>query len=207
MAPALKHAYTMPRQSVCYQSLLSCQGIAGAMLTAPYPHRGKSTSSKVVPQMVPRTALVPKFSTMKRAPFSVFSTVGEQLSNSDATSNPQVTGSNPVGRAKKIREELGGTMARRRALRISRTETSSAMNSGHDSVYQQLEQDGSIRGKHWLAIADDDVRHTHIDNDGVVVRAAESFQVGGFSAPWPGHWSLPAQERVHCRCTTIALLT
>ncbi|WP_425397302.1 phage minor head protein [Aeoliella sp.] len=106
-----------------------------------------------------------------------------------------------------IKRELGGTMARRRALRISRTETTNAMNSGHDAVYQQLEQDGSIRGKQWLAIADDDVRQTHIDNDGVVVRAAESFQVGGYSAPWPGHWSLPAQERVHCRCTTIGVLT
>jgi len=25
-------------------------------------------------------------------------------------------------------------------------------------------------------------------------------------APYPGHWGLPAQQRIHCRCTTISVL-
>ncbi len=29
------------------------------------------------------------------------------------------------------------------------------------------------------------------------------FSVGGSPAPYPGHWGLPAWQRINCRCTRI----
>lgn len=108
--------------------------------------------------------------------------------------------------AKRIREELGGSMARKRALRIARTETTGALNSGHLEAMVELEAGGLLRGKQWLAIADNDVRRAHIDLDGSIVRTKEAFSVGGYDAPYPGWWGLPASQRIHCRCTTIGVL-
>jgi hypothetical protein len=38
---------------------------------------------------------------------------------------------------------------------------------------------------------------------GESIAVRESFIVGGHPAPYPGHWSLPAQERANCRCTHL----
>ena len=63
---------------------------------------------------------------------------------------------------------------------------------------------GAIIGKKWVAITDNDTRSTHEAVNGVTVQPRDSFLVGESYTPYPGHWSLPAKERVHCRCTTIS---
>jgi len=52
-------------------------------------------------------------------------------------------------------------------------------------------------------IGDDHVRESHVALNGGVVPVKESFSVGGYAAAYPGHWRLPAAERVNCKCTQI----
>ncbi|QDU30595.1 NAD(+)--arginine ADP-ribosyltransferase EFV [Anatilimnocola aggregata] len=103
--------------------------------------------------------------------------------------------------AKLIAEELGAGSAAR-ALAIARTETTGLMNAGHAAVHKTLGDAGLITGKTWSATLDKDVRAAHLSLHGVTVKPDENFNVGGFLVPYPGHWSLPAQQRVNCRCLT-----
>lgn len=105
-----------------------------------------------------------------------------------------------------IREHLGGKPANRRAQRIARTEVTGALNAGHQAAYDELADSGELRGKEWLTIGDSDVRQSHQALSNQVVGARENFNVGGYEAPYPGHWSLPPEHRIHCRCTTVAAL-
>jgi SPP1 gp7 family putative phage head morphogenesis protein len=106
--------------------------------------------------------------------------------------------------AKSLRETMTG-MSKVRAAAISRTETTLAYNSGHQASYSELAADGLIEGKAWLAVGDADTRQSHSEADGQEVGADEDFTIGSESAPYPGHWSLSAEERINCRCTTTAV--
>jgi hypothetical protein len=97
-----------------------------------------------------------------------------------------------------------GYDAKIRAMAIARTEVTGAFNAGHDATYRALAADGLISGKTWLATLDGDARETHARNHEKTVPADGEFDVGGHSAPYPGHHKLPAKERVRCRCTTVA---
>lgn len=97
-------------------------------------------------------------------------------------------------------------LSRPRARAIARTETTGSLNAGHHAARQGLVDAGLLSGQQWLAIGDDDVRTDHGAIDGAKVGPKADFYVGGFPAPYPGHWSLPAEQRVNCRCTTIGLL-
>jgi hypothetical protein len=105
-----------------------------------------------------------------------------------------------------IREELGGMTANRRAQRIARTETTGAMNAGHVAAMEDLAMAGIITGKQWLAMGDQDVRLDHAAVSGVAVGPRADFNVGGWAAPYPGYWGLPAEQRIHCRCTVLSVL-
>lgn len=105
-----------------------------------------------------------------------------------------------------IRDQLGGYVARRRAMMIARTEVTGAMNAGHLASMESLDSSGLLAGKMWLGISDRDQRQSHADASGQTVQLRASFRVGGYDAPYPGHWSLPAKERVHCRCTILSVL-
>ena len=50
---------------------------------------------------------------------------------------------------------------------------------------------------------DNDTREDHVEANGQVVGPGAMFVVGGEEAPYPGHWSLSAQERINCRCTIL----
>ncbi|MDX1945231.1 MAG: phage minor head protein [Pirellulaceae bacterium] len=104
--------------------------------------------------------------------------------------------------AKLLRETMPG-MSKVRSAAIARTETTAAYAAGHQASYDALADEG-LTGKVWLAVRDKDTRETHAELDGITVAAGEDFDVGGNDAPWPAHWSLPAEERVNCRCTTTA---
>lgn len=106
---------------------------------------------------------------------------------------------------KAVRDGLGGDAAAERARRIARTETTGTLNQGHADARQSLIEDGLITGSEWLSL--DGARESHAALDGVIVKAGELFNVGGHQAPYPGHYSLPGQERINCRCTTVAAAT
>lgn len=103
---------------------------------------------------------------------------------------------------KSVREGLGGDHAKVRAKAIARTESTGCLNQGHYDARRSLLEDGLITGSEWLSL--EGARETHAALDGVIVKAGEPFNVGGHRAPYPAHYSLPAQERVNCRCTTVA---
>jgi hypothetical protein len=103
-----------------------------------------------------------------------------------------------------IRQELGGMAANKRAQRIARTESTGCLNAGHVAYMATLEATGEIVGRQWEAIGDGDTRPAHSALQNVVVPTWQPFNVGGYPAPYPGHWSLPAAQRVNCRCTVLA---
>jgi len=109
------------------------------------------------------------------------------------------------GIVKRVREGLGGQHAKERAQKIARTESTGCLNAGHYEARQSLIEDGLITGSEWLSL--EGARETHAALDGEIVKAGELFNVGGHRAPHPAHYSLPAQERVNCRCTTVAAAT
>ncbi len=116
-------------------------------------------------------------------------------------------GDSPHRMSVRIREQLGGFDARKRAKKIARTETTMALNSGHEAEREELVAEGLVSGKQWLTIGDSDVRAEHAALSGNVVAPRADFSVGSSLAPYPGHWGLPAGQRINCRCTTISVLS
>jgi hypothetical protein len=128
----------------------------------------------------------------------------------------------------RIREAFGGQASLQRANSIARTETTGAMNAGHQAGYDMLADDALMLGKTWSAILDLDLRNSHKATHNQTVPAKAMFQIpyptskggkgkrkqrkrkpgaGGFEeAPWPGYWGLSPGNRVNCRCTTLAAL-
>lgn len=86
---------------------------------------------------------------------------------------------------------------------IGRTEATAAFNGGEQAGQTSAKKPGTTLTKRWLSSHDTRVRETHQDADGQVVGADQLFNVGGYDAPYPGHWSLPPQESVNCRCTAL----
>ncbi|WP_323192407.1 phage minor head protein [Halostella sp. PRR32] len=86
------------------------------------------------------------------------------------------------------------------AERIAQTETVSSSNAGSHSAFREAD---SVVGEEWLATFDGRQRDTHGSADGQIVAVDGTFLVGGFEADHPGDQSLPAAERINCRCTVI----
>lgn len=110
--------------------------------------------------------------------------------------------------------------SRQRAEAIARTETTGAMNTGHQAGYELLDDDGLIGGKSWDSVADGDVRESHTLAHTQTVKVREHVRLAlpapssgrrrkaigdGFeTCPFPGWWWLTPANRVNCRCTTLA---
>jgi uncharacterized protein with gpF-like domain len=92
-----------------------------------------------------------------------------------------------------------------RGLLIARTETTGALNAGHQAAQKRLAQLGVLAKKEWFAVVDIHTRDTHIDAHGQQVAVNDNFQVGSESAPYPGHYGLSGKERCHCRCTSLSV--
>lgn len=114
----------------------------------------------------------------------------------DGLSGPQI--------AKLVNTALGG-FQKVRAKAIARTETTSAYNSGTQAGYDSLLDEGVAFEKEWLVVSDEDLRRSHSEMGGKKVAGGGNFSLGGVEVPYPGHPSLPARERVNCRCTTGAV--
>ena len=69
-----------------------------------------------------------------------------------------------------------------------------------------LAPEGLVSGKTWLAINDNDTRESHRLLNGKTVKPGKRFHVGESEAmgPYPGHFSLPSEERINCRCTIVS---
>ncbi len=99
---------------------------------------------------------------------------------------------------------LAAWRTNKRAQRIARTETSAALNAGHQAQVDMLEAEGLPVVKTWTSVGDAGVRDSHAFMDGQQVRGQENFDVNGHLVPYPAHWRLPAQERVRCRCSVYS---
>lgn len=109
--------------------------------------------------------------------------------------------------ATEIRKQHGGLYSQKRATLVARTEVGGALNSGHESGIQELEQELSMPiGKMWLSVLGTTTRRTHGEAHGQVVPSNGLFKVGAYEVPYPAHVSLPAKERCNCQCTVISSL-
>lgn len=87
-----------------------------------------------------------------------------------------------------------------RALRISRTETTRALNAGTDSALNDAAGEGLLVRKMWVSAEDSAVRPTHVMLDGQIIEAAEQFTTyKGDKASRPGGFDIPGED-INCRC-------
>lgn len=91
-----------------------------------------------------------------------------------------------------------------RADNIARTETTGALNAGHQATREELVAEGLISGKEWLAILDQSVRETHEEANEQKRPVDEPFEVGGELGMYPGDPDFSASERCRCRCTSVS---
>ena len=84
-----------------------------------------------------------------------------------------------------------------RALRIARTETTTASNFGHLLTEQSLEIQTV---KKWVATEDNRTRRSHLLADQQKVNVDEKFTIGGILMNMPGDPQAPAKEIINCRC-------
>jgi len=95
---------------------------------------------------------------------------------------------------------------RNRAVVVARTESLSAYNGGSYDAFQILEDElGEPLEKVWLATMDPRTRDSHFIADGQRAALDGVFSVGGASALFPGDPTLPAAERIQCRCTMLVV--
>lgn len=98
--------------------------------------------------------------------------------------------------ALRLRQSAG--MTAKNAVLVARSAVIEASNAGSIATARasQLEM-----LKEWIATADRRTRPTHRAADGQRVPLNGQFKVGGFDADVPGDPTLPADEKLRCRCT------
>ena len=106
--------------------------------------------------------------------------------------------------ATELRERLGGDdYARTRSYNIARTESGNALNGARKSTMDQLSEDLpklKLRPS-WLSVLGTTTRDTHAALDGVPADEDGLWDLAGYMVPWPGHVSLPPEERCGCQCS------
>lgn len=102
--------------------------------------------------------------------------------------------------ARRIQDIVG--MNWRSARRIARTMVTGAQNRGRQDRYEDLESQGLILHKIWVATPDHRTRNWHMSMDGQEVGIKESFVDGhGHELEYPGDPSAPPETVYNCRCT------
>jgi len=110
--------------------------------------------------------------------------------------------------AKELKDVLGGdAAARRRGRLIARTELGNALNGGRkaaiNGVREELGGEGRLLRQVWYSVLGTTTRDTHAALDGVPEDETGCWTLAGIKVPWPGHWSLPPEERCNCQCTIV----
>ncbi len=104
-----------------------------------------------------------------------------------------------------IMESHGGQYSRARATNVARTETTSALNSGHvEGIRRAYEGTGLEPAKEWLSLLGTTTRPEHAEADGQTVGVDEDFTVGGEACSFPGDYRLSPAMRCQCQCTTVS---
>jgi len=86
------------------------------------------------------------------------------------------------------------------AERVVRTEATAAANFAQTQAAQTIFPPEQLQ-KEWIASFDDKVRDTHSEADGQIVRANDTFLVGGQPMMFPGDPAGGAAECINCRCS------
>ncbi|NQU25864.1 MAG: hypothetical protein HQ567_31635 [Candidatus Nealsonbacteria bacterium] len=76
-----------------------------------------------------------------------------------------------------------------------------ALNAGHQQQADAMADAGLAVAKTWTTVRDGDVRECHAAMEGIGTDVRGMFDVEGILVPYPAHWSLPAKQRVRCRCS------
>ena len=102
--------------------------------------------------------------------------------------------------AKRIKDETGGLILKRRAETIARTETGIAASIGSNEAAHST---GLNLNKEWVATEDQRTRPTHHEADGQIRAMDKLFDVGGAPMRFPRDPNGPAKEVINCRCVCI----
>lgn len=94
------------------------------------------------------------------------------------------------------------------AIRNARTMVTGAENRGRMDSYEQMEEDGLIVKKVWIATADGRTREWHLSMDGQEVGIDEDFVDGeGNKLLYPGDPNADASTVYNCRCSMTIHIT
>lgn len=111
--------------------------------------------------------------------------------------------------ADEMAASLGGDKyALMRGTLIARTESANALNASRKGTMDALKADmppeaANVLIPTWLSALADTTRPEHADLDHVPADADGLWNLAGFLVPYPGHFSLPAEQRCNCLCTVI----
>jgi len=101
-------------------------------------------------------------------------------------------------------EEGGFRYARARSENIARTESANALNSARKESVATLQRELGNKvpiKQSWLSVLGNTTRATHAELDGVPENENAMWILSGYEIPWPGHFSLSAEERCNCQCS------
>ena len=101
--------------------------------------------------------------------------------------------------AKRMQDVTGANRAA--AVRLARTSTTAAENTGRVDSYRRAQSLGIELKQEWLATLDGRTRSSHRKLDGEKVEVGEKFSNG---CRYPGDPEAPYAETCNCRCTLIA---
>ena len=102
----------------------------------------------------------------------------------------------------KIAQSLIGIVSNNEAaaMRNARTMVTGAENRGRLDSYNELDEQGVIQKKVWIATPDDRTRESHLEIDGEEVDIGDKFTNG---LNFPGDPSGDPSEVYNCRCTMV----
>ena len=102
--------------------------------------------------------------------------------------------------AKRLEPIMDGN--RKAAIRNARTLVNGAENQGRQDRYEDLEKQGAIMKKVWIATGDERTRDWHLEMDGQEVDIDEDFVDGnGNELEYPGDPKAAPETVYNCRCT------
>lgn len=90
---------------------------------------------------------------------------------------------------------------------IARTEMGNALNGARrgvmDSLIDEIPELSEHMRPEWVSVLGTTTRRSHAALDGVPADEDGMWELAGVRVPWPGHWSLPPEERCNCQCSIV----